>query len=860
MTDTRLDSRGVELWAAPGSLRGRRAAEPVTVGLPLPKGLSSAADNWRLAGPGGEVLPVQVRALDRWVDGSIRWALIDFQATVDERTDRVAVITFDATGPVPPGPVVTVAATADGVAVDTGVAAFELDGKGSGFLRQIRDRSASESRKAALQLHVVSAEGVSVSTRWQRPSVEENGRLRAVVRIDGATTGPGVQLEATARLHFFAGSATVRLQLTVRNPRRARHPGGFWELGDPGSVLLKELSLVLAFDTPATELSCSVEPSKRPVTARTKVEVHQESSGGENWRSPNHVNRNGAVPLRFRGYRAIIDGVETIGLRATPVLGALIGGSTVAACVPEFWQNFPRAVSATPLGLTIAFWPCDCADLHELQGGEQKTHEAWFAFGPDAVADSPLDWCRSRLLVHASPDWYADAGAVPYLSPASRDPHPDYLALVNSALEGEGAFLAKREWIDEYGWRHFGDVYADHEAVNAPSDGPFVSHYNNQYDVIGGFAVQFLRSADPRWWHQMDELARHVVDIDIYHTDQDKSAYNHGLFWHSAHHIDAGRSTHRTYPKSPGVWGGGPSNEHDYTTGLLLHHFLTGSAQSGEAVIELARWVIDMDDGTKTVFRWLDRGATGLASSSGSTAYHGPGRGAGNSILTLLNAHTLTGERRYLEKAEQIIHRCVHPQAEIGALELLDAERKWFYTVFLQVLGKYLGHKADAEDLDASYAYGRASLLHFARWMAANEYPYLDKPEILEFPNETWAGQDMRKSEVFMHAALHAHDGERRQFLERAGFFFAYSTRKLLSMPSHVLTRPTVLMLVNGYMMNWLAANPAAAKPEAATPPGGFEPQWDFVPQRARAQKRAVYVVATAGAVAVAGGLAWLLL
>ena len=37
------------------------------------------------------------------------------------------------------------------------------------------------------------------------------------------------------------------------------------------------------------------------------------------------------------------------------------------------------------------------------------------------------------------------------------------------------------------------------------------------------------------------------------------------------------------------------------------------------------------------------------------------------------------------------------------------------------------------------YAYGRASLLHYARWMADNEYPYLDKPEILEYPNETWA-------------------------------------------------------------------------------------------------------------------------
>ena len=36
-----------------------------------------------------------------------------------------------------------------------------------------------------------------------------------------------------------------------------------------------------------------------------------------------------------------------------------------------------------------------------------------------------------------------------------------------------------------------------------------------------------------------DELAQHVVDIDVYHTTKDKSAYNGGLFWHTYHYGDA---------------------------------------------------------------------------------------------------------------------------------------------------------------------------------------------------------------------------------------------------------------------------------------------------------------------------------
>ena len=46
----------------------------------------------------------------------------------------------------------------------------------------------------------------------------------------------------------------------------------------------------------------------------------------------------------------------------------------------------------------------------------------------------------------------------------------------------------------------------------------------------------------------MSELAAHVVDIDLYHTTQDKSAYNGGMFWHTYHYGDADTATHRTFP------------------------------------------------------------------------------------------------------------------------------------------------------------------------------------------------------------------------------------------------------------------------------------------------------------------------
>ena len=61
----------------------------------------------------------------------------------------------------------------------------------------------------------------------------------------------------------------------------------------------------------------------------------------------------------------------------------------------------------------------------------------------------------------------------------------------------------------------------------------------------------------------------------------------------------------------------------------MLHYFLTGDALSRDAASGLAQFVVDVDDGRKTIFRSLSRAYTGLASGSGTPDYHGPGRGSG---------------------------------------------------------------------------------------------------------------------------------------------------------------------------------------------------------------------------------------
>ena len=839
-----------------------RRREPLTLGIPFPRGLLGRPHDLRLVSPGGEPSGIQSRALAYWPDRSVQWALVDFQADLRAADSATYLLHISPDVVVDMPSAVTVVQSDAEVVAETGTAQFSIRrGETFPFSAVVVDgRDAVNPDQTGLRIESDSGQQFTVEVAGF--TVEERGPMRVAVLVTGAVVSSGGRspLVCSARLHFFAGSATVRIELTITNRRRAEHPGGYWDLGDTGSTLIRDASLLLTMPQEPTtaDIWCSAEPDSELLSKHGPLEIHQDSSGGENWQSSNHINRDRIVPTVFRGYRLTSGAGNEAGLRATPIVTIARDGRTIGITTRHFWQNFPKAIEAAHDSIVFRLWPRQSRSLHEIQGGEQKTQVLHVAFAADTVDPVPLNWCRSPLLVRADPEWYSGAGAAPYLMSGQSDADRERTALIQSAIEGDDSFERKREAVDEYGWRHFGDLYGDHETAFHTGPTPLVSHYNNQYDAIAGLALQFLRTGDPRWWSQMTELAAHVCDIDIYHTIEDKSAYNGGMFWHTAHYADADTATHRTYPRHAHAGSGGPSCEHNYATGLLLHHFLTGDARSKDAVLGLAQWVLDMDDGSKTLFRWIDRGSTGLASASGSVDYHGPGRGAGNSIRTLLDGYRGSGDRRFLDKAEELIRRCIHPNDSVDARNLLDAERRWFYTVFLQVLGRYLDDKIELGEVDHMYGYARASLLLYARWMAIHERPYLDHPEILEFPNETWAAQDIRKSDVLLFAAKHAEEAEGRLFRERAAFFYHYSTTTLSASPNHGRTRPTVLMLTNGFLHAYFAHHPA----ERASSPAVSALNWGeprrFAPQKLRARKRALILV-SAGASAVMLALLFLL-
>lgn len=811
-----------------------RPSEPITIGIPFAAGACDALDRIQLRHPSIGALALQRKLTGRWPDGSVKWALIDFQValkanetlTIDVCIEDQSTQSSIATG-------IAIEEVEQAFIIDTGAAKFTLNKHKFTIIDQVTLSGHSVFNEAQGRLYVLNTpddshaygtEITRIETAGgpQKLTVNTYGQVIDNQATDAKTGEALVRFQSAAT--FYANSATVELDITLHNPRAAKHKDNMWDLGDPGSIFFKALGLEF-------HLSNAEKPAWRADGGdawhqmnAAKFSLYQDSSGGENWDCNTHKNHCGKVPLTFRGYQVTEDEVKiSEGLRASP----FIATSAVTAHIHRFWQNFPKGLQLQNGVLRLELFPEAFADNYELQGGEKKTHTISLDFSGRANA---LDAVEHPAGVTLPLDYYSQCRAMQHLS-ATFEESPMHRLIATGLEDPEGNYFRKRERIDEYGWRNFGDIFADHECLYLKDNEPlFISHYNNQYDSLYGFLRQFIITADRRWFELANDLAIHTKDIDIYNTIRDRCEYNGGLFWHTGHYLDAHTCSHRSYskvhydPSNPERMGGGPGSEHCYSTGLLYHHYLTGCEASKESVLKLAHWITHYYEGSGTLldriqrFKAIDLPNLKKTLSGDKVLPHRYplDRGVGNYINSLIDAFYLTDKRAYIDQIEQIIGDTVHPEDDIGKRRLEDVETTWFYTIFFQAIIRYLGLKEELAERDMPYDYARATLLAYARWMVAHEKPYLSQPEILDYPNDTWAAQEIRKANILFYAALYS-SVDKRAFLDKASFFYDYVVTTLTASDTCSFSRILAILMQNhGPDLNLFEARIAAADSAAA--------------------------------------------
>ncbi|OGG05346.1 MAG: hypothetical protein A3F83_14970 [Candidatus Glassbacteria bacterium RIFCSPLOWO2_12_FULL_58_11] len=740
-----------------------RRSEVATLGVPLPRGAVPDPERLAVLDPAGRPVLSQFETTAVWPDGSVRWVLIDFSA--DCPAGGSAVYRLRDNGARPADlPVLNVSEDSLGVTVETGLLRCRLERRyfdlfSAVYLDHNRDGAFTEdervtSRNNSPGVRALDALGRELSSRWGSArsfEVEAAGPLRATVAVKGSLyeyesfQRGEPWIDYTARLHFYAGSGLVRVFFSLENHNSTlplKDEDGdrsHWVLGRPGSFYFEDLSLEtrLAFEGP---VQLSVGDSAAEILDRlvltSRGGVYQESSGGENWFSRNHMNHLGIIPLTFRGARFFLDGtVAAERDRPKAWLQVCDRKYGLAVAVRHFWQNFPKCLSADPDGtVRVALWPEEFPDRHELEGGEIKTHEVAFLFHTGPQGSSPaenriataLGAFQHPLYVRAPAAWYLAGGF--FDDAATFDPQrfPTYENLMSGALNNpDNNLIRDIETIDEYGWRNFGDTWAKNEIdqTAGPNTGRIVlSHYNNEYDYGYGMLFQSLRTVDgdPRtsfkWWEMAAAANLHQSDIDLYHAKDSANqggVYSGGKFTHTQHGVEAALAGHRGGPRLawsgslrwPWGQGSNPESGHFDNRGMLAYYYLTGDRrvlESANEIRDLVYWKI-----TENRFPQIEQ----------------TNRDAGNNLQILTDAWLNTWDDKYRLAAEKIL-LTTHPDSqwytsEQGRQANPDKAVSGFWSAAICIDAAARFTRTAEEKDGKPYRPGRDYVIKYADFMAA---------------------------------------------------------------------------------------------------------------------------------------------
>jgi len=761
------------------------------LGLPCPKGMWPAVAQFRLAANGILLTDAFIKTSQLWPDGSIKWLLCE--GLIDLKHHSVSdeiVLTLDA--------VETDSPLKELVSpVNNNDEALSLSlGNGTTFtINKAKPFEFATGKHFSNSFDIVDITPQSITPTAFSYVLHCNNNEYSAVTVEQQYEiglGNNKRLIVETEASIFLSTGTVCGHVTLRNPSAALHPNGKWDLGDPNSIYLKECCLTFTGD--ALESSLTLDAEVFRSSEHAELTLHQASSGFEHWQSPVHVNSDNVNSLPFRGFKLYQpDRLLLSGDQAKPQIKISNSGSTFSIHVDKFWQNFPSSALLSANKVSVSLLGSRHSKNTELQPGEQKTR---------SISIAPFEVQSLQVVIDSA--WLKSTSVLPFLP--SRPCKFD--SLIKAGIEGPSSFFQKRIDIDEFGWRHFGELYADHEKALEPDAPFFVSHYNNQYDPIFGMLTQWLLTADIRWFELADDLAKHVADIDVYHTSDDKPEYSGGLFWHTDHYVQAYTASHRTYSKHQptGVYddhagGGGPGGQHCYTNGLTLHYLLTGYTPSRDAALSITQWVTNYYEGDGTLLGALlalkNSDLPGVKNVK--TGKYPLDRGTGNYLQARLDRYELQGCDSDIEAASYIIEHTVSPNDDFDQLQLDNVEATWFYTVFLQALCRFISLKEQRCECDSSYRYAVDSLTHYANWMAVNEYAYLDKPDILEFPNQTWTGQDLRKLCVLYFASNYLTKTQRTIAEQKAEQLADTIYQRLSASTETNTTRVLCLIMQNGH-------------------------------------------------------------
>jgi hypothetical protein len=373
-------------------------AEPITIGVPLKRGLVGDANDVHIEG-----VASQNRLLSRWPDGSAQWVLLDFQADLEANESREVKVYADTPRREPRGELI-LQEQADQIIVTTGPLKVQIGREGFGLLERIwfdangdgihtLDEIVTDPKRAtklSFGYETKTPEGVAsekYSYIWLRRSrggtierrtvkptsvttkVLEQGPLRAVVELRGRFATPDDEEEGDFTIHltFYSGKPYFAL----------RHHFVFSYDNRQSYLRSLELEIPLALSGPLRYLA---QPGATPSEDSFSTKARLNTIGAADvFLQPEHAN----API----YVLDIDGVEKeTGKSAHGWLGIRNDSIAMGVGLRDFAERYPAALQVkggSEPSLVLELWPE--ADGWVVQHGEYASEPRGTGMGHEAV-------------------------------------------------------------------------------------------------------------------------------------------------------------------------------------------------------------------------------------------------------------------------------------------------------------------------------------------------------------------------------------------------------------------------------------------------------------------------------------------
>lgn len=447
-----------------------KTAEPITSGIPFAQGVLTDISRVRLLQNNNEI-PAQFRTLATWPDNSIRWLLVDFQADLPASSSIPLTLR---TGSAPAAVTgITYTHTSSTLTVQTGPTTFTFN----------KNQLALAGKFFQVTSGTTTYTAVPANGNW---SIEESGPLKLVVKAEGNWFNGSTRLANAlvgfrARLFFYKNKNYIRVLFTFRN----NNSFGWYSAQGP-AVTLSHVSLETSLLPPLGHYvfgqgvektwEIFVPAQGTPVKRDFRFTSSGEVAPGYDSLPPLAV----ATPAYYASTRAW-----------GPISLPLTGFSTDLQADFDLYEKFHRAkviqsdVEDPPGKPGLSLW----GHLYQDINSWNDYGDLRWGGGCGPFSGNHYDWIYGMLLhfMRTGHNQFLDAARV-----FAR--HEIDFDIYHTSADGE-AYNYHKNW----------ESRPSHESPDNCFGGGRPSH-----TWLGGYALYWLMTGDPRGKDAVDELAEGI--------------------------------------------------------------------------------------------------------------------------------------------------------------------------------------------------------------------------------------------------------------------------------------------------------------------------------------------------------------